>query len=73
MAVSQKVTVVDGAEGAAPTVTTKDAELLDIVTTAMSTESAVTGTYGLIQRAGLVLGGMSLQSYIKNNTFNFLK
>lgn len=62
---SKKVVV--GADG---TATATDAGLLDIVTTAISTDSALTGTYGLVQKGSLVLLGMSLQNYRKQQTFN---
>lgn len=43
--------VVVAADG---TVTKTDAVIGDIFSTAVSTDSAIVGTYGLIQRAGLV-------------------
>lgn len=43
--------VVVAADG---TVTKTDAVIGDIFSTAVSTDSALVGTYGLIQRAGLV-------------------
>jgi hypothetical protein len=55
---SKKVTL--SADGATATVT--DATLTDIFTTAISTDSAITGMYGLAQKAGLFVGGMALQN-----------
>lgn len=72
MTVSQKVTVAEGSGGTI-TVTAKPAEMLDIVTTAVSTDSALTGMYGLAQRAALVAIGMATQSKIKTGSFNFIK
>lgn len=63
---SSKKIVVDAA--GVPTAT--DATLMDVVTTLISTDSAVTGTYGLIQKGLLFVGGMSLQSKRKLGTFN---
>lgn len=48
------------ADGA--TATVANAKAMDIVTTAVSTNSAVTGTYGLIQRGLLLVGGMAIQN-----------
>lgn len=72
MSVSQKVTVAEGANGAV-TVTAKPAELIDVLTTTVSTESALTGAYGFGQKVALVVAGMSIQSKLKTNSFNFLK
>jgi len=72
MTVSQKVTVVEDGKGAV-TVTAKPAELIDVVTTVVSTDSALTGVYGFGQKAALVVAGMSIQSKLKTNSFNFLK
>lgn len=72
MTTSQKVTVAEGANGAI-TVAAKPAELIDVVTTAFSTDSALTGAYGLGQKAALVVAGMSIQSKRKTDSFNFLK
>lgn len=44
------------------TATVADAKVADIVTTAISTNTAVTGTYGLIQKGLMVVGGMALQN-----------
>lgn len=72
MTTSQKVTVAEDARGDI-TVTAKPAELIDVLTTAVSTDSALTGAYGLGQKAALVVAGMSIQSKLKTNSFNFLK
>lgn len=48
------------ADGA--TATVAPAEIFDVVTTAFSTDSAVTGLYGLGQKAALVVLGMGIQN-----------
>lgn len=63
---SKKVTL--SADEATATVT--DAKIGDIFTTAVSTESAVTGVYGLAQKALLVTGGMLINSYRLRKSFN---
>lgn len=60
--------IVLSADGATATVT--NATIGDIVTTAISTNEFVSGTYGLIQKAGMVLGGMALQQYRINGSIN---
>lgn len=60
--------IVLSADGATATVT--DASFVDILTTALSTDSALTGAYGLVQKVGLFVGGMAVQSYRKNGTWN---
>lgn len=55
---SKKVTL--SADGT--TATVAPATLGDIVTTLVSTDSAVTGMYGLAQRAGLFVAGMAVQN-----------
>lgn len=72
MAQSQKVTVAVNASGQTVS-TTVDANAADILLTALSADSAVTGMYGLIQRAGFFVGGMAVQSKLKTGSFNFLK
>lgn len=52
------------------TATVGDADIADIFTTLVSTDSCVTGTYGLVQRGLLVVAGMSIQSKRKLGTFN---
>jgi hypothetical protein len=44
------------------TATVADATMGDILTTAFSMNSAVTGMYGVVQKAGLVIGGMAFQN-----------
>lgn len=65
---SKKVTV--SADGA--TATTADAKVSDIFTTAISTDSALTGTYGLVQKLGLVALGMAGQNYRLGRGWNFI-
>lgn len=55
---SKKVTL--SADGTTATVV--DATLGDIVSTLLSTDSTVTGLYGLTQRAGLFIAGMAVQN-----------
>lgn len=63
--------VVTPANGTTPaSASVSDAKIMDILTTAISTDSAVTGTYGLIQKAALFVGGMAVQSKRKLDTFN---
>lgn len=52
------------------TATVADASIGDILTTVISTDSAVTGTYGLVQKGLLLVGGMMIQSKRKLGTFN---
>lgn len=63
---SKKITL--NAEGTEATVA--DAKIGDIFTTIVSTDSAVTGMYGLAQRAGLVVAGMAAQSYRVSGNIN---
>lgn len=63
---SKKVTL--SADGA--TATVAEATIGDIFTTVFSTDSAVTGAYGLVQRAGLFVGGMAAQNYRLGNGIN---
>lgn len=55
---SKKVTL--SADGA--TATVADATVGDIFTTILSTDSAVTGMYGLVQKAGLAITGAAVQN-----------
>lgn len=55
---SKKVTL--SADG--NTATVADATIGDIVTTVFSTDSALTGMYGLGQRAALFVAGMAVQN-----------
>jgi len=52
------------------TATVAEATVGDIFTTVLSTDSAVTGMYGLAQRAGLFTGGMALQNVRNGNGIN---
>lgn len=52
--------IVLSADGASATVA--DAVVMDVLTTAISTSEAVTGTYGLIQKALFVGAGMAIQN-----------
>jgi len=55
------------------TATVSAATISDIFTTAISTNTVVTGTYGLVQKGLLVVAGMAAQSYRANGSVNFLK
>lgn len=68
---SQVVTVAENAQGVIGS-STKDAGLVDLVTTVISTDTALTGMLGLAQRASLFISGMAVQSKLKTNSFNFL-
>lgn len=52
------------------TATVSEAVIGDILTTAISTNEAVTGMYGLAQKAAFLVGGMMIQSKRKQDTFN---
>lgn len=69
---SQLITITEGTNGVV-TAATKDAELLDVVTTSLSANSGVIGLHGLLQRGLFFIGGMATQSKLKYGTFNFLK
>lgn len=59
MSVSKKLTLAaDGATAAVAAATAGD-----IVTTLVDTNVALTGSYGLVQKVGLFVGGMALQNY----------
>lgn len=58
MTVSKKVVL--SADGATATVAA--ATMTDIFTTVVDTNSAVTGMYGLAQKAGLFVAGMAVQN-----------
>jgi len=60
--------IVLSADGATATVTAAVAS--DILTTAISSDSTLSGTYGFAQKALLVVAGMSIQSKRKLDTFN---
>lgn len=65
---SKKVTL--DAAGTAATVV--DATIGDVFSTMLSTDSAVTGMYGLAQKAALVAGGMAVQNYRLGRGINFV-
>lgn len=67
---SSKVVVTPATSTNPASATVTEAKMMDIFTTALSTDSAVTGTYGLIQKAGLFVAGMSVQSKRKTGSFN---
>lgn len=48
----------------------EDASASDILTTVISTDTTLSGTYGLIQKVGLVGLGMVVQSKRKLGTYN---
>lgn len=52
------------------TATVSDAVIGDIFSTIVSQDSAVTGIYGLAQRAGLVVAGMAVNSFRLRGTPN---
>jgi len=52
------------------TATVAEATVGDIFTTVLSTDSAVTGMYGLAQRSLLFVGGMALQNVRNGNGIN---
>ena len=63
--------VVTPANGNTPaSASVSEAKVMDILTTALSTDSAVTGTYGLIQKGLIFLGGMSVQNKRRMGSFN---
>lgn len=65
---SKKITL--AADGTTATVT--DAEMFDIVGTAFSTNTALTGSYKLIQMGLVAAGGAALQNYRLGRGLNFL-
>lgn len=72
MTKAQTITVTENAQGVV-TATTKDFEIIDGVTSLISTNTAITGMPALLQKAALVAGGMSLNSKLKTGSFNFMK
>lgn len=58
MTVSKKIVL--SADGA--TATVADATITDVFTSVISTNEAVTGLYGLAQKAGLFVAGMAVQN-----------
>ena len=66
---SQKVTVVKGADGKS-TATCEDAVLMDVLTTAVSSDQTLTGSYGFGQKVGFVALGMMIQEYRRSGSLN---
>lgn len=66
---SKKVKI--SADGATATVST--AVVADVVTTLISTDEAITGLYGLAQKAGLVVIGMGVQNMRLGRSLNPFK
>lgn len=64
---SKKIVV--SAEG---TATASDATFGDVFTTALSTDTAVTGSLGLLQRGLFFVGGMAVQQKRKMGNWNVL-
>lgn len=56
------------ADGLTATVT--DAELADIVSTVFSSDTTITGSYGLVQRGLLFVGGMAVQNKRRMGSWN---
>lgn len=52
------------------TATVANATVTDILTTAISTSEAVTGLYGLAQKAALVVIGMGFQNKRSGGSYN---
>jgi hypothetical protein len=52
------------------TASVADAKAGDIFTTVFSSNSAVTGAYGYMQKAALVVGGMAVQEYRRTGNIN---
>lgn len=52
------------------TATVAEATGGDIITTAFSMNSAVTGLYGVAQKVGLFIGGMAFQEYRRTGNLN---
>lgn len=67
---SHKIVVTPATGNSPASASVSDAKIMDILTTALSTDSAVTGSYGLIQKMALFVGGMSVQNKRKLGTFN---
>lgn len=66
---SQKVTLTKNAEGKY-VAATEDAKIMDVLTTLVSADQAVTGAYGFLQKGALVAGGMVLQEYRRSGSLN---
>lgn len=66
---SKKITL--SADGA--TATVAEASVSDIFTTALASDSCVTGAYGYLQKALIVFGGMAIQNNRLGRGWNPLK
>lgn len=64
------IITVTTAEDGTKSASIEEANLADIVTTVFSNDQALTGTYGLVQKGLLVVGGMSLQSQRIRGSWN---
>lgn len=53
--------------------TAEDAKLSDMFSTLLSTDKALTGTYGLLQKAALFGAGMVAQNYRNGNGINIFR
>jgi len=69
MAASKKITL--SADGNSATVA--DASITDVLTTVISQDTVLTGTYGLVQKGLLFVGGMAVQNKRVNGSFNPLQ
>lgn len=65
-----KLLTIDAAEAA---VVISVPTISDIFTTVASTTQVLTGAYGLAQRAGLVVAGMTVQNVRNGNGWNVFK
>lgn len=50
--------------------TVEDATVGDILSTALATDKALTGAYGLVQKGGLVVAGMAINSFRLRGSIN---
>lgn len=69
---SKLVTQATAADGSV-SFTSVDAGITDVVTSVFSTEKVLTGSMALVQRAGILAAGMSLQNYRLTGGWNFFK
>lgn len=67
---SHKVTIIPASGNTPATASVVEAKIADILTTAISTDSALTGTYGLLQKGLLFVGGMAVQNKRRLDSFN---
>lgn len=67
---SHKIVVTPAVGNTPAAAVVTEAKIMDTVTTLFSTDSAVTGTLGLAQKAALFAGGMIVQSKRKLGTYN---